>query len=74
MRLKLKIVTLLVAFCLAIPTIYSGELSPTDYCKLDPMLSLLLDHPELKPLIFNQMTGDKLIKSITNINVVILAG
>ena len=58
------------AFCLAIPTIYSGELSPTDYCKLDPMLSLLLDHPELKPLIFNQMTGDKLIKSITNINVI----
>ncbi len=50
---------------------FSGELSPPGYQKLDPRLCLLLDHPELKPLVYIQMTGREFIESITKINVLI---
>jgi len=69
MNLKTKIlICLLTVFLFNTPNI-SGELSPSDYQKLDPCIALMLDHPELRPLVYAQMMGLKATLAVSKINV-----
>ncbi len=71
MNLKIKILFPLLLCCIMIGPGFSGQLSPSDYQKLDPRLALILDHPELKSLVYHQMTGKNYAEMITNIKVMI---
>jgi len=71
MNVKIKLVVcVLIIFLFIIPGI-SGELSPSDYQKLDPALSLMLDNPAIKHLVYTQMTGKEFTENTTQINVLI---
>ena len=58
-----------VSFIFTIP-IFSEELSPSDYNKLDPHLSLIIDRPELKPLLFKTETNVD-VNKISMINILL---
>jgi subtilisin family serine protease len=69
MKIKMIILINFLITILLVNPINSRELSPDDYRKMDTKLSLLLDHPELKPLVFAQMKGSKSVENISKINV-----
>ena len=71
MTLKIKILAFLLMFFVLNTAIISCELSASDYQKLDPALAMMLDHPELTPLVYRQMTGREFTASIKTIHVLL---
>jgi len=69
MNIKMIIKIVLLITILFDNPLPSGELAPKDYSKLDAKLSLLLDHPELRPLVYARMMGLKATQNVSKINV-----
>jgi subtilisin family serine protease len=65
MKFKLYLVVLLIIAGSTIPKmIQSGQLAPENYQKLDPRLAMILDHPELKPILCQQMAQHSPAQSV----------
>jgi len=58
-------------FLMIISQAVFASLSPAHYQKLDPNLALLLDHPELSPLVYRQMIRQRFDKADPKIHVLI---
>jgi len=71
MNLKTVILScLVIIFLVTLPCI-PAELSPSDYQKLDPSLALMLNRPELKPMVYQQMTGKEFTSATAKIHVLL---
>ncbi len=67
-----NIIRILVCFVfifLITMTAIPGEISSLNYHKIDPRLAIMLENPEMKSLVYTQMTGRQLFKNITRLNV-----
>ncbi len=71
MSVKSRIIACMVLFLLITKPCIAGEVSPTDYHKIDPRLGLMLQNSVMKPLIYKQLNRNEFSENITKINVLI---
>lgn len=71
MGLRLKIIVLLYVLIITTSPIFSGELPNDAAQKLDPMIALMLDQPQISAMIYSHMTGIAKTDMPEKINVLI---
>ena len=71
MKIKMVILVVFLTASMLNNPVHPGELSSENYRKLDAKLSFLIDHPEMKSLLYTQMAGLKPSQNISKINVLI---
>ncbi len=57
MILRLKLVIILCFYIISASSIFSGQISKSDAQKLDPMIALMIDQPQVGAMFYSQMTG-----------------
>ncbi|MDZ7263478.1 MAG: S8 family serine peptidase [candidate division KSB1 bacterium] len=71
MKFKIYLAALFIMAAMIPQTILSGQLALGDYQKLDPRLAMILDHPELKPILSQQIANRAFGQPTQSINVLI---